>query len=969
MFHVRISGYKRLKTANRCAGSFFRERYRLPTELNALVLGNLAPRTTGFVRLLLRCALSACLFGWLVCVQAASPSVALHYGADAPLEELKAFDIIVVEPDHGFDPKRYRKPYSELYAYIAIGEVQPSRAYAAAIPAKRLLTTNTDWGSKVIDLSWPELPAFVADVIVSPLWEKGYRGFFLDTLDSYRLASGVDEAAQQKGLVAVIETLHRRFPGIRLILNRGFEIVPAVRDKISMVAAESLFRGWNAAARRYVEVPASDREWLLGQLRRVRDEFGVPVLAIDYLPPQARGQMRETAERIRALGIEPWVTDGQIGTVGIGRREIVPRRMLMLYDGSPGGLLIEHPALRFAAMPIQHMGYTIDFRDLNKPLPAGSLAARYAGIVIWASAPVARGRQVADWLQQQIDQGMKVAIFSSFPFAAEGRLASRLGLRSVAVSGTPGRLTVASQDAMMGFEAPPQPDRRNLTTLQLADEQGRSLLKLADARGQTFDAAALTRWGGYVLDPYAVVGLPGTEQSRWIVDPFAFMQQALALPDLPLPDTTTENGRRLMFIHIDGDGYPSRAELPGTPLAGEALLTQVLQRYRLPTTMSVIEGEVAPDGLYPALSAEMEAIARRTFALPYIEIASHSFSHPFDWSRAELAAPKKKDDESYHLEIPGYQMNLEREIVGSVDYIRKNLVPPGKPVRIMLWSGDAAPQAQALRIAENAGLLNMNGGNTVITRSFPSLTAVSPLGYAIDGIFQTFAPVMNENVYTNLWRGPFYGFERVIETFQMTDFPRRLKPIDIYYHTYSASKQASLKALHKVYDWSLAQSPNLIHASDFIRKALDFETIVLAREDGGWRVRGNGELRTLRAPPTMGYPDRPASKGVAGYVAGNEGNYIHLAGGDTFLRFAATRTGAVHLTDANARVSDWQSLGAGLRFSLKGYQAIEFSLANASRCSVLANGRALTPRKSSGGVQSFGISDAAATIETRCRDR
>ena len=149
-------------------------------------------------------------------------------------------------------------------------------------------------------------------------------------------------------------------------------------------------------------------------------------------------------------------------------------------------------------------------------------------------------------------------------------------------------------------------------------------MKLADARGQTFDAAALTRWGGYVLDPYAVVGLPGTEQSRWIVDPFAFMQQALALPDLPLPDTTTENGRRLMFIHIDGDGYPSRAELPGTPLAGEALLTQVLQRYRLPTTMSVIEGEVAPDGLYPALSAEMEAIARRTFALPYIETVSYT---------------------------------------------------------------------------------------------------------------------------------------------------------------------------------------------------------------------------------------------------------------------------------------------------------------------------------------------------------
>ena len=60
-------------------------------------------------------------------------------------------------------------------------------------------------------------------------------------------------------LVAVIETLHRRFPGIQLILNRGFEMVPRVRDKVAMVAAESLFRGWDAGRKRYVEVPPADR--------------------------------------------------------------------------------------------------------------------------------------------------------------------------------------------------------------------------------------------------------------------------------------------------------------------------------------------------------------------------------------------------------------------------------------------------------------------------------------------------------------------------------------------------------------------------------------------------------------------------------------------------------------------------------------------------------------------------------------
>ena len=55
------------------------------------------------------------------------------------------------------------------------------------------------------------------------------------------------------------------------------------------------------------------------------------------------------------------------------------------------------------------------------------------------------------------------------------------------------------------------------------------------------------------------------------------------------------------------------------------------------------------------------------------------------------------------------------------------------------------------------------------------------LGLERDGLFQVFAPNQNENVYTNEWRGPFYGFERVIETFEFTETPRRLKPINIYF--------------------------------------------------------------------------------------------------------------------------------------------------------------------------------------------
>ena len=49
-----------------------------------------------------------------------------------------------------------------------------------------------------------------------------------------------------------------------------------------------------------------------------------------------------------------------------------------------------------------------------------------------------------------------------------------------------------------------------------------------------------------------------------------------------MPDTTTENGRRLLLAHVDGDGFASLAELAGSPPAAQVLLKDVFERYRFP---------------------------------------------------------------------------------------------------------------------------------------------------------------------------------------------------------------------------------------------------------------------------------------------------------------------------------------------------------------------------------------------------
>ncbi|WP_118179758.1 endo alpha-1,4 polygalactosaminidase [Paraburkholderia phosphatilytica] len=246
--------------------------------------------------------------------------VAFYYGEHVPVDALHGFDTVVVEADSGFDPRAHAASGTHWFAYVSVGEVSPDRDYRRDMPDEWLIGTNTTWASTVIDQAAPGWPAFFAEHVIGPLWARGYRGFFLDTLDSYQLAARTDaaRARQQAGLIEVIRTAKARYPGIRFIFNRGFEILPQVHDAVDAVAFESLFGEWDQANQRYDEVSKNDREWLLAQAETIRDRYHLPVISIDYCEPGDDAAARSIVERISAIGITPYVTDGALRSVGLG---------------------------------------------------------------------------------------------------------------------------------------------------------------------------------------------------------------------------------------------------------------------------------------------------------------------------------------------------------------------------------------------------------------------------------------------------------------------------------------------------------------------------------------------------------------------------------------------------------------------------------------------------------------------------
>lgn len=50
---------------------------------------------------------------------------------------------------------------------------------------------------------------------------------------------------QQEGIITTIRAIKSKYPSARLIVNRGFEVLPEIKSLVDQVVAESLFNGWD----------------------------------------------------------------------------------------------------------------------------------------------------------------------------------------------------------------------------------------------------------------------------------------------------------------------------------------------------------------------------------------------------------------------------------------------------------------------------------------------------------------------------------------------------------------------------------------------------------------------------------------------------------------------------------------------------------------------------------------------------
>jgi polysaccharide biosynthesis protein PelA len=655
----------------------------------------------------------------------------------------------------------------------------------------------------------------------------------------------------------------------------------------------------------------------------------------------------------------------------------VRRCVIALYDSANEEDVRDTRIHRLLEMPLNHLGLIIEYHDINKRLPDLAQRNDVRGAVTWfQSDSMKRPVEFLHWAAGVLDSGRKLVVLGDLgawrdpqgrrtPDAHINRVLAGMGLQNGNdwTAATYRSKIVQKSALLVEFERKYPAVLPPYALMRVIDGQAVSHLRLRRDNDPATDSDVVvtSRTGGYIAPRFAHYSSDRMDQLQWYVNPFEFFRIAFATDEFPKPDTTTLAGRRIYYSHIDGDGWRNRTEVPEYRekklTSAEVILRSVLQTSSdLPVTV----GPVAAD-LDPAWygGRETQATARAAFALPWVEAGSHTYSHPLDWeylrqqSEAGSFATTSRTaferiartfgltdvidrmfrgpagDSNHargHSKAATYNLfpfDPRREVTGAAEHIG-TYCPPGKRVKVFQLSGSTVASARMLSLARQAGLHTINGGDSRFDPEFPSYAWVSGLSRQAGTERQIYTSSSNENTYTDLWMNRFFGFQYWPRTVRNTESPRRVTPVNLYYHMYSGEKLASLKALVDNLAWVRTLEIAPVSTSHYCGIAEGFFSATLTEaEPGVWSICSRGRLDTLRFDGAGVCVDYGRSRGVLGARVHQGSLYVALdpAVSDALVatRKAGCTTDTPYLIHSRWPVRDLQRMPAGFQFRASGF--------------------------------------------------
>lgn len=619
----------------------------------------------------------------------------------------------------------------------------------------------------------------------------------------------------------------------------------------------------------------------------------------------------------------------------------VQRLVLGLYNAGepirdPAG---ENPLSLMVEMPLNWLGQTLRVWDVAEGPPPAALLDEAHAIITWFEAVKQVPAWVVPWLEQHgPGASRRVVHLETLPgegrgeggqFAARSATyLERLGLAwsPKYAEGTARVKVEFIDDKLCALERNPRLGAafRGLTHTTAEGTAPEGVREWVVTRDRLVPdepvVPVLTGpWGGIALHPYVMKIGAGDGGRRWHLDLFAFLREALGLADDPVPAPQVAFGRRVFLFHLDGDGFESRSVVGQGAYCGEVMRDAVLKRFKIPMTMSVIVGSLTTT-IEPTEANERMALARTIFSLPHVEGASHGVLHPYDWFKPWGPTVEQLANFGFPR-LDGFTYTPANEVGESLDFIQQWLMPEGKRMKVMLWTGHCLPPPEAIAAARTRDCWNLNGGTYRWDAANDSVGFVSPLGRYVDGEFQVYAGAANDNEYPGFFDNNPGAFGHVDTTIERTGKGRILKPANIYAHFYSAERHVRLDTLARLVErWAEAEPTIPLFVSQYAAAAHESRAARILRTKEGWQLRGWGACRTARLDAPGQYVDFARSRGV---VAANrlEGRlFVTLAGPEADLVLRKTPGDRPYIETSDHWLEDVRLSPSGVAFTSRAWR-------------------------------------------------
>ena len=233
------------------------------------------------------------------------------YGTTADESILATYDLVVLDPGYRGSINLIGRTGTKVCGYLSLGEIRTADPFVNLPDPAALLPENPDWpGTLRVDIRHPSWRSLVLGRIPS-LEAQGFAGLMLDTLDTPPYLELLDPAryhGMREAAIELVDSIRAGWPGMILIMNRGYALLPDLADKVDAVIAESLMTTPDQRTGQFAWVDSHQLELQLALLSpAVCRRPPLPILSLDYWDPHDAATIAEIYRRERELGHHPYV--------------------------------------------------------------------------------------------------------------------------------------------------------------------------------------------------------------------------------------------------------------------------------------------------------------------------------------------------------------------------------------------------------------------------------------------------------------------------------------------------------------------------------------------------------------------------------------------------------------------------------------------------------------------------------------